>query len=97
MDGPCDRRALANWLVYKVTLYILWHIYEPSFLKVYVRSYLRIQRDQYLQQQLALEQRASEIIFHTTTVTNALSPDEYFELISRPAIEDMFMKDSFGK
>ncbi|XP_073233665.1 uncharacterized protein [Porites lutea] len=64
--------------------------------EVYLRSYLRIQRDQYLQQQLALEQKASEIILHTTTVTNALSPDEYFELISRHAIEDMFMKDSFG-
>ncbi|CAH3188203.1 unnamed protein product [Porites lobata] len=64
--------------------------------EVYLRSYLRIQRDQYLQQQLALEKKASEIIFHTTTVTNALSPDEYFELISRHAIEDMFMKDSFG-
>ncbi|XP_068708228.1 uncharacterized protein [Montipora foliosa] len=64
--------------------------------EVYLRSYLRIQRDQYLQQQLALEQNASEIIIHTTTVTNALSPDEYFELISRDAIKDMFLTDSFS-
>ena len=68
-----------------------------SSLKVYLRSYLRIQLDQYLQYQLSLEQRASEIIFHTTTVTNALSPDEYFELISRHGIEDTFMRYPFGK
>ena len=40
---------------------------------------------------------ASEIIFHTIHITNALSPDEYFEQISRPAIQDMFVKDPFGK
>lgn len=39
---------------------------------------------------------ASEIIFHTINITNALSPDEYFEQISRPAIQDMFAKDPFG-
>ena len=39
---------------------------------------------------------ASEIIFHTINITNALSPDEYFEQISRPAIQDMFVKDPFG-
>ena len=68
-----------------------------SSLKVYLQSYLRIQRDQYLQQQLALEQKASEIIVHSTTVTNALSSDVYFEQIFRHAIEAMSMKDSFGK
>ncbi|KAJ7374341.1 60S acidic ribosomal protein P1 [Desmophyllum pertusum] len=64
--------------------------------QVYERSYLRIQREEYLQQQLALEKTASEIIFHTINITNALSPDEYFEQISRPAIQDMFAKDPFG-
>ena len=64
--------------------------------KVYERSYLRIQREEYLQQQLTLEKMASEIIFHTINITNALSPDEYFEQISRPAIQDMFAKDPFG-
>ena len=83
--------SMTDWLVSHRHFLI-----STFFLKVYLRSYLRIQRDQYLQQQLALEQKASEIILHTTTVTNALSPDEYFELISRDAIEDMFMKDSFG-
>lgn len=76
-----------------MNIYLGWFIpCFTFFLKVYLRSYLRIQRDQYLQQQLELEQKASEIILHTTTVTNALSPDEYFELISRPSIEDMSRK-----
>ena len=69
---------------------------QPFFPKVYERSYLRIQREEYLQQQLTLEKMASEIIFHTINITNALSPDEYFEQISRPAIQDMFAKDPFG-
>ena len=68
-----------------------------SFFQVYERSYLRTQREQYLQQQLELEQKASEIVFHTISITNALSPDEYFEQVSRHAIQDMFEKDPFGK
>ncbi|XP_022801603.1 uncharacterized protein LOC111339252 isoform X2 [Stylophora pistillata] len=39
---------------------------------------------------------ASEIIFHTINITNALSPDEYFENISRSALQDIFSKDPFG-
>ena len=65
--------------------------------EVYERSYLGTQLEEYLQQQLTLEKMASEIIFHTINITNALSPDEYFEQISRPAIQDMFAKDPFGK
>ena len=64
---------------------------------MYERSYLRIQREEYLKQQLALEKKASEIIFHTINITNALSPDEYFEEISRPTIQDIFSKDPFGE
>ena len=64
---------------------------------MYERSYLRIQREEYLKQQLALEKKASEIIFHTINITNALSPDEYFENISRPTIQDIFAKDPFGE
>ena len=64
---------------------------------MYTRSYLRIQREEYLKQQLALEKKASEIIFHTINITNALSPDEYFEEISRPTIQDIFSKDPFGE
>ena len=66
-------------------------------LQVYERSYLRTQREEYLKQQLALEKKASEIVFHTINITNALSPDEYFEKISRPTIQDTFAKDPFGE
>ena len=65
--------------------------------KVYERSYLRIQREEYLQQQLALEKMASEIVFHTISITNALSPDEFFEQVSRPTIQSIFKQDPFGK
>ncbi|XP_073247828.1 uncharacterized protein [Porites lutea] len=64
--------------------------------KVYERSYLRIQREEYLQQQLALEKMASEIVFHTISITNALSPDEFFEQVSRPTIQSIFKQDPFG-
>ncbi|XP_068731509.1 uncharacterized protein [Montipora capricornis] len=64
--------------------------------KVYERSYLRHQRAEYLQQQLALEKMASEVVFHTVSITNALSPDEYFAQISRPTIENIFTEDPFG-
>lgn len=67
---------------------------EPG--KVYERSYLRIQREEYLQQQLALEKMASEIIFHTISITNALSPDDFFEQVSRPTIQSIFANDPFG-
>ena len=40
---------------------------------------------------------ASEIIFHTMSITNALSPDEYYEQISLPTIQDIFSKNPFGK
>lgn len=40
---------------------------------------------------------ASEIIFHTMSMTNALSPDEYYEQMSRPTIQDIFSKNPFGK
>lgn len=40
---------------------------------------------------------ASEIIFHTMSMTNALSPDEYYKQISRPTIQDIFSKNPFGK
>ena len=65
--------------------------------KVYERSYLRIQREEYLQQQLALEKMASEIVFHTISITNALSPDEFFEQVSRATIQSIFKQDPFGK
>ena len=40
---------------------------------------------------------ASEIVFHTISITNALSPDDYFEQVSRPTIENIFTEDPFGK
>ena len=40
---------------------------------------------------------ASEIIFHTINITNALSPDEYVEQVARPAIQDMFAKAPFSE
>lgn len=40
---------------------------------------------------------ASEIIFHTMSMTTALSPDEYYEQMSRPTIQDIFSKNPFGK
>ena len=58
---------------------------------------MRHQRAEYLQQQLALEKMASEVVFHTVSITNALSPDEYFEQISRPTVENIFTEDPFGK
>lgn len=80
--------------------YILFSSCHVSFFfisKVYERSYLRIQREEYLQQQLALEKMASEIVFHTISITNALSPDEFFEQVSRPTIQSIFKQDPFGK
>ena len=65
--------------------------------QVYEKSYLRHQRAEYLQQQLALEKMASEIVFHTISITNALSPDEYFEQVSLPTIRNIFIQDPFGK
>ena len=70
--------------------------FSSFILKVYERSYLRIQREEYLQQQLALEKMASEIIFHTISITNALSPDDFFEQVSRPTIQSIFANDPFG-
>ncbi|XP_015766245.1 PREDICTED: tyrosine-protein kinase Fer-like isoform X3 [Acropora digitifera] len=64
--------------------------------RVYERSYLRLQRAEYLQQQLALEKMASEIVFHTISITNALSPDEFFEQVSLPTIQNIFTQDPFG-
>ncbi|XP_044172563.1 uncharacterized protein LOC114963820 isoform X2 [Acropora millepora] len=64
--------------------------------KVYERSYLRHQRAEYLQQQLALEKMASEIVYHTTSITNALSPDDFFEQVSLPTIQNIFTQDPFG-
>ena len=65
--------------------------------QVYERSYLRLQRAEYLQQQLALEKMASEIVFHTVSITNALSPDDFFEQVSLPTIQNIFTQDPFGK
>ena len=63
---------------------------------MYERSYLRTQREEYLLQQLELEKQASEIFYHTMAITNALSPDEYFDQISRRSIVDIIKNDSFG-
>ena len=68
-----------------------------DFPQVYERSYLRTQREEYLLQQLQLEKQATEIAFHTINITNALSPDEYFERVSRPTLEDIFRNDPFGE
>ncbi|XP_067026413.1 uncharacterized protein [Acropora muricata] len=64
--------------------------------KVYERSYLRHQHAEYLQQQLALEKMASEIVFHTISITNALSPNDFFEQVSLPTIQNIFTEDPFG-
>ncbi|XP_015774992.1 PREDICTED: uncharacterized protein LOC107353184 [Acropora digitifera] len=64
--------------------------------KVYERSYLRHQLAEYLQQQLALEKMASEIVFHTISITSALSPDDFFEQVSLPTIQNIFTQNPFG-
>ncbi|XP_019614926.1 PREDICTED: uncharacterized protein LOC109462774 [Branchiostoma belcheri] len=64
--------------------------------QVYEKSYLGTQREEYLLQQLALEKQASEIVFHTSSITNALATDEALEFISKPALQDIYRSDPFG-
>ncbi|XP_066292396.1 uncharacterized protein [Branchiostoma lanceolatum] len=64
--------------------------------QVYEKSYLGTQREEYLLQQLALEKQASEIVFHTSSITNALATDDALEFISKPALQDIYSSDPFG-
>ncbi|XP_044174421.1 uncharacterized protein LOC122958076 [Acropora millepora] len=63
---------------------------------VYEISYLPHQRAEYLQQQLALEKKASEVVFLTISITNALASDEFMDKVSRPTIENIYKEDPFG-
>ncbi|KAI8508137.1 60S acidic ribosomal protein P1 [Branchiostoma belcheri] len=63
--------------------------------QVYEKSYLGTQREEYLLQQLALEKQASEIVFHTSSITNALATDDALEFISKPALQDIYSSDPF--
>ncbi|XP_071950170.1 uncharacterized protein [Antedon mediterranea] len=60
-------------------------------------SFLPTQRENYLTQQLLLEKTATEIHFHTTKVTNALTTLELLEKESKPSLERIFRNDPFGE
>ncbi|XP_070571493.1 uncharacterized protein [Ptychodera flava] len=64
--------------------------------KVYEISFLPTQRESYLRQQLLLEENATEIAFHTTSITNALTTNELLEQVSRPSLINIYRKDPFG-
>ena len=40
---------------------------------------------------------AAEIVYHTTSITNALSPDDFLEQVSLPTIQNIFTQDPFGE
>nr|XP_006822521.1 PREDICTED: uncharacterized protein LOC102809990 [Saccoglossus kowalevskii] len=64
--------------------------------KIYEISFLATQRESYLKQQLLLEQHATEIAYHTTNITNALTTDELLEKAFRPSLVNIYKKDPFG-
>ncbi|XP_044172270.1 uncharacterized protein LOC122956650 [Acropora millepora] len=85
-----------GWELFKIRSFNPVPRVKTDIQMVYVRSYLQHQLVEYLQQQLALEKIASEIVFHTTSITNALSPDDFFEQVSLPTIQNIFTQDPFG-
>ncbi|XP_077996237.1 uncharacterized protein LOC144449559 isoform X2 [Glandiceps talaboti] len=64
--------------------------------KIYEASYLPTQREEYLRQQLLLEQNATEIAFHTTSITNALTTNELLEQVSKQSLVNIYKKDPFA-
>ena len=65
--------------------------------QVWERFFLATQRENYLLQQLELEKQASEIIYMTSSITNALATIEVIDTVSKPKVARIFEDDPFGK